>query len=195
MRVLMPDENPEIVSKMIEFMYRGDYTAPVSDERGSTITLLQAGLSRTMKNDAEPSARYSAIPAHKIKLFHAQVYILAERYDYKLLCQLSQAYVFKNLIFNGPDLLDYMIEIYEMTGPGSALRIPNLVVNGEVKFRHGTAWAPHQMKDWVAQWWLHDGGVIGAREGHGKMLEAFERSPELARDLLVLVSEVLSSGR
>lgn len=195
MRVTMPHEDPEIVSKMIEFLYTGDYTAPPSVDEAPASHLeahLLSRLNSAVRNDEPVAPR--AYPVQQIKLFHAQVYVLGERYGCAELCKLAQRYVKKNLIFHGPQLLEYMVGVYEMTGPKSALRIPNMMGPGEGKFQHGTAWGPGSMKQWVASWWQHDGGILGAREGEGKLLEAFERCPELARDLLVLVSEVERSS-
>jgi len=204
MRVNMPDEDPEIVCKMIEFMYKGDYTEPRITYQGTAITtgdileahrdLLEAHLLTVLNSTAharndEPVAPRE-LQAHHTKLFHAQVFALGERYSYTELCNLAQRYVRKNLIYHGPQLLEYMVAVYEMTGPKSAMRIPNMFGEGGGKFQHGTAWGPNSMKKWVQSWWQHDGGILGARDGEGKLLEAFERCPELARDLLVLVSEV-----
>ncbi|KAF8472169.1 hypothetical protein BDZ91DRAFT_717373 [Kalaharituber pfeilii] len=181
----MPSDDPEIVSKLLEFLYTDNYT-PLEVPSSVFSSSNPQYSSEPLRLQERNNDRRTFI----IKLFHAHVYALAEKYSYQPLCELAASRVRQNLIYLGPQLLEYMVGVYEATPRTSAMRIANLMRGGEGKFVHGTAWDPDSMRHWVSTWWRADGGFEGANEEGGIMVEAFKRCPELARDLLVLVSDV-----
>lgn len=165
--IRMPEDNPEIVSKLIEYLYTDQYQPnfdPVTIPAGAE------SLSASMEN-------------HYVKMLHSQVFILADKYDCPGLRQLSLHNLLERFgaveIEEPQMLLDYWVYIYENTSGQSRLRIPyNYAMDAE-----GT-------REWVIRLWESKGGGLGrmlSRERSGLLEDALRRCPELARDMLVLV--------
>lgn len=162
--IKMPEDNPEIVAKLIQFLYTGTYT--IDKE---LIPPLSAAAK--LGADGKRSSTYH-------KLFHASVFLLAEKYDCKYLLKLSSTNMDMIALEESWERLAYWVSVYEASPPQSALRIANSLST----YRAASA------RSWILRLWEDEGGGSGARKKEGKLIQVFTKCPELARDLLVLAS-------
>lgn len=155
----MPEDDPEIVSKLVEVLTRGDYSPPSIALEGTPTdeTRLQC------------------------KLFHAQVYVLGEKYSCDALCEVASRFIQVLPITGKEKVLEYMVLVYEMTSRESKLRLPS--------FNGPHQWGPEKTRKLIAKLWSADGGNFTAHRKDGILGEVCGRCPELARDLLALVCE------
>lgn len=153
----MPDDDPEIVSKMVEVLTRGDYSQPPIASEGTQ----------------------TAETRLQCKLFHAQVYVLGEKYSCDALCEVASRFIQVLPITGKEKVLEYMVLVYEMTSSDSRLRLPSL--NGP----HN--WGAEKTRKLIAKLWSAGGGNLTAHRKDGTLGEVCRRCPELARDLLALV--------
>ncbi|KAF8429684.1 hypothetical protein EV426DRAFT_639464 [Tirmania nivea] len=239
----MPEDNPEIVAKLMQFLYAGSYTIdeelipplPAAekeldggddgdgedidddadlprdseDERErlptfrpwnrrpamvAHVALPQIAtpsgyplglISSNHTLPKEPDSEKSSIPSREYhhKLFHASVFLIAEKYDCEGLLMLSCKNTRKIEISDRWELLDYWVSIYGMSPPQSALRIGNSL-SEKARFSYGVA----STKAWIRKLWEDEGAGSGARKKEGKLTQMLAEWPELARDLLVLIS-------
>ena len=218
----MPEDNPEIVAKLMQFLYTGSYTiaekeldiddvpSDSEDERverppklrlwnrgramPSPVVLPQIAtpsgyplglISTYLTLPKVPVPEKSPIPSRRYyrRLFHASVFLMAEKYDCEGLLMLSCTNMKEITIPDKWELLDYWASIYEMSPPQSALRISNSLSEG-TKF----SYAVELTKDWILQLWEEEGAGYGARKKEGKLIQVLAEWPELARDLLVFIS-------
>ncbi|KAF8427957.1 hypothetical protein EV426DRAFT_589116 [Tirmania nivea] len=155
--IKMPDDDPEIVSKMVEVLTRGEYSLPSIALEGTQ----------------------TAETRLQCKLFHAQVYLLGEKYSCDALCEVASRFLQVLPITGKEKVLEYMVLVYEMTSSESKLRLPS---------RNGPHnWGAEKTRKLIAKLWSADGGNLAAHRKDGILGEVCKRCPELARDLLALV--------
>jgi len=170
----MPENDPVVTASLVQFLYYGDYTGPlpVTPE----VTNPQNGMIK--QNIYGP------------KLYNARVLALGEKYRYEGLYQKAAAkmcttrhyfYSGSTMEVNG-SFLQYLIHIYEMSGPTSMLRIPGAnrpQINTPPK---PIKWNFPQAVSWVGK--MHND--VEQR----KVLEyVFRRCPELAEDLFCFIGK------
>ncbi|KAF8472170.1 hypothetical protein BDZ91DRAFT_791186 [Kalaharituber pfeilii] len=232
----LPEDDPEVLSKLIEYLYTGGYSEPmtvgtahvplVASHPGPPIGQTQGYYNQRKADHYPPQANYTFVrcdtptPNRALdtlsdshsdyihlqsaceelllpltplprKLFHAHVYVLGEKYDCPGLRELAARNIRACPLYKNHDRLDYWVSVYEMTGPGSALRMRSST-RAEGEFY---ALEPDMTRRWVAELWKDEGergptGLGGGQRGGGKLGEACERCPDLARDLLAVVCEV-----
>ena len=226
--VNMPEDSPEIVAKLMQFLYTGNYTIaeekrdgndgddidddtnlPWNSEReglsnfrlwnrgrampppvalpqiatpsGYPLGLISTNLTLPRvpvpKKSSTPSGRYYR------KLFHASVFIMAEKYDCQGLVMLACTNLRNVTIRDKWELLDYWASVYEMSPPQSALRISNSLSQGTM-----FTYTVGLTQDWILRLWEDEGAGSGARRKEGRLTQVLAELPELGRDLLVLVS-------
>lgn len=176
--VRMPEDDPEIVGALVEYLYKGDYNS--SDSRAAILKAKSTSLK------SESNVQRTPLEA-KVwrKWFHARVYVLGEKYGYRDLCYLAKRKIHGLRIILDKStaglFVEYLMMIYEIAGPQSGLRI-RWSAESTVLLR----WDSRECARWVGSVW-HD-----INEGK-QIQEAFARCPELAVDMLRLISISLAA--
>lgn len=196
----LPEDTPEIVAKLIEYLYTGKYTVDHKylpsiekeftaswgflsslSETSIPIATLPTHLSKPMIAPQDFRARNT----YNLKIFHTCVLILAEKYDVPGLLRLSAAESRAITFSNEWETLAYWRFVYQSSGPQSVLRIAN---NLDSPKENTFSYDITVMKALILRLWRGEGGAKGSRNGQSKFLECLKESPELARDFLVIIS-------
>lgn len=166
--IKMPEDDPIFVACLVEFLYSRNYQEPVF----------------SVPEDDE--TYYKSL--FKRKLYHARVVVLGEKYEFERLCNEAASYMRLGRITvypeaasaNDENLLEYVVQFYGMSGPSSALRVPkpNAIARSSTK---PIVWDTRTAAIWIGRMW---------RDAVQRSLveEAFRRCPDLAQDLLVLIT-------
>ena len=195
----LPEDTPEIVAKLIEYLYTGKYTVDpgylpstekefeasqtlLSSSAGNsteTISRHLSGPTNTTINDVQASRKYF------LKIFHTCVFILAEKYDVPGLLHLAGIESRAIRVSNDWELLEYWRFVYKSSGPQSALRIANTLSGLEDRM---FGFDINSTRIWILKLWASEGGAKGSRNGESTLLECLRESPELARDFLIFIA-------
>lgn len=192
----LPEDTPEIVAKLIEYLYRGKYTVDLkylpSIEKEFTASweflssLVGTSIPiATLPTHLSKPQDVRARNIYNLKIFHTCVLILAEKYDVPGLLRLSAAESRAITFSNEWESLAYWRFVYQSSGPQSVLRITN---NLDSPKENPFSYDINSMKAWILRLWRGEGGAKGSRNGQSKFLECLKESPELARDFLVIIS-------
>lgn len=174
--IKLPEDNPEIVAKLIEFLETGNYNIDLEIASPTIVDPSQPALSA-------PAVAGAFIREHHRRLFHASVFLLAEKYD----CKRLQERAMENWTPQPKDkweLLEFWISLYQSSPPQSGLRITNMM--DHELFIHGPG--VQSTQEWIWSLWLDDGAATGARNNEGRLLDMVKNVPELARDLMICMS-------
>ena len=160
--IKMPEDDPLFMACLVEFLYTGSYKEP-------EFTGGNGG-----------GADYRDIFMRE--LFHARVLALGEKYGCQALC----ANAAHNIKWSGDiseypaahhaHRLEYLVQLYEISGPGSALRIANINDHGRSFGR-----VPHVWDVSLAAYWIGDLWRDPVRRP--LVEEAAERCPDLGEDI------------
>jgi len=174
----MPEDDPLFIACLLEFLYTGSYQTPLFSEEYANL------------------AKYKVFMEG---LYHARVLVIAEKYGFHDLCCEAAGNI-KDCQDQYPgsdaDRLEFFVQLYEMSGPGSALRLhpenPNHKPGVGVRIGHtigpGSALRLHPENP------NHKPGV-GVRIGHtiisiwrnpinrDLVEEASQRCPDLEEDV------------
>ena len=101
----MPEDDPLFIACLLEFLYTGSYQTPLFSEEYANL------------------AKYKVFMEG---LYHARVLVIAEKYGFHDLCCEAAGNI-KDCQDQYPgsdaDRLEFFVQLYEMSGPGSALRL------------------------------------------------------------------------
>ncbi|KAF8472168.1 hypothetical protein BDZ91DRAFT_717370, partial [Kalaharituber pfeilii] len=176
--VSLPDDDPEVFSKLVEVLsYIPPLSTTPSKAAGSPtpptpVPTYSLPLVAIMTPQTDQSQLLT-------RLFHSQVYILAEKYACQPLLHAAAQYIRASTLPTRKLVLEYLILVYEMSGEGSGLRL--------LRSDCPHSWGGLAIKHFLRNVWMADGGVKGARMGGGLLEEVCRRAPELMRDLVGLL--------
>ena len=172
--IKMPEDDPVLMTSFVEFLYSGDYQ-------------VQAAALTELKDDGAHLKKLFTQ-----KLYHARVLALAEKYTLEGLCNRAGSYMrllHTNLEANATAegnayFLEYVVQLYEMSGPGSILRIPKTVntASPPVTSPRPIVWNTGRAALWIGRMWRD-------KVQRHLVEEAFDRCPDLARDLLIIIAD------
>jgi len=159
--IKMPEDDPRAVACLVEFLYTGSYLEPVlTGEKGGLVD-------------------YKSVFIQE--LYHARVLVLAEKYCCQALCITAAKYLRRcGLKVYPPSyptyFLEYLIHLYDMSGPGSTLRIVKINDQGRIR---PDVWYLPAVARWIGVLW---------RDPVGRPLveEASKRCPDLGEDIEML---------
>ena len=170
--IKMPEDDPVLMASFVEFLYRGSYREPVPSEQ---------------KDDGAPLKELFTK-----KLYHARVLALAEKYTFQDLCNKAASSVrvlHTNIGANATAesdayFLEYIVQLYEMSGPGSALRIPKTedTASSPTTSMKPIVWNMENTALWIGRMWKN-------AAQRPLVEEAFERCSDLAQDLLIMIAD------
>ncbi|KAF8451231.1 hypothetical protein BGX38DRAFT_494220 [Terfezia claveryi] len=169
--ITMPEDDPVLITSFVEFLYSGDYREPALTEL----------------NGDEANIKKQFVQ----KLYHARILVLGEKYALQGLCDRAAGYMQLHSTKleasasagDNANFLEYVIQLYEMSGPGSALRVPKIedAVTSTPTFPTPIAWNMRGAGIWIGSMWKD---AVQRR----LVEEAFERCPDLAKDLLIMIA-------
>lgn len=178
--VKMPEDDPEVVTSLVEFLYRDDYNdlgSPSADTKEKETRVIDKQL-QGRKGEIESNGLTDIEIKFWRKWYHARVYALAEKYGCEGLCKCAGEKISAMPITVDEKtvglFMEYLLMVYEITGPGSKLRLstaPDCVIKYDVRECArviGSAW-----KD--------------AEEGE-HLDAAFAKCPEIAVDMVRAIS-------
>jgi len=172
--IKMPEDDPVFMAPFVEFLYSKDYQEPVLTE---------------IKGDgAHLKKRFTQ------KLYHAGVLVLGEKYGLEGLCAVAVSYMrststkleASSTTGDNANFLEYVVQLYNMSAPGSALRIPK-TEDTRVTVLKPIAWDTRRAGRWIGSMWKDE-------VQRPLVKEAFERCPDLAQDLLIMISSGLGNN-
>ncbi|RPB20677.1 hypothetical protein L211DRAFT_852055 [Terfezia boudieri ATCC MYA-4762] len=168
--IKMPEDDPVLITSFVEFLYSGDYREPALTELSG--------------DEADIKKQFVQ------KLYHARILVLGEKYALQGLCNRAAEYMQLHstkleasaTAGDNANFLEYIIQLYEMSGPGSALRVPKIedTVTSPT-FPKPIAWNTKRAGIWIGSMWND------ALQRH-LVEEAFKRCPDLAQDLLIMIA-------
>lgn len=173
--IKMPEDDPIFMECFVEFLYGSNYQEPIhSVPEGRELPL---------------DYKYLFMRG----LYHARVVVLGEKYSFEELYNKAARNMSRLGIYINPgaattandvDFLEYIVQLYEMSGPSSVLRIPKTNDTVRSSTTKPIVWDAQTASRWVGRMW---------RDSVQKPLlkEAFKRCPDLAEDLLLMIA----SGR
>lgn len=164
--VNMPEDDPELVICLLQYLHTGDYVTPPSSI------------------SAESTASRKKEVRLQRKLFHTSVFILADKYMCIGLCKLAALNI-RKIVLSPMSFVNYMVAVYEMTPPGSRLRISYFVEYGyrdELLVIHPQWTISSHTRASITR-------LLEAQSTEDKFVEALDRCPQLAVDLLSLISK------
>ena len=123
------------------------------------------------------------------KLYHARVLVLGEKYEFQRLCNEAASYMRLGRITvcpevattNDENLLEYIVQLYGMSEPSSALRVPRADDTAKSCTPMPIVWDTRTAAIWIGRMWKDT-------VRRPLVEEAFKRCPDLAQDLLVLIA-------
>ena len=127
-RITMPEDDPLHMACLLEFLCTGSYRVPhFSEEVGD------------LADDRRAWMR---------GLYHGGVMVLAEKYGFRSICWQAAAGV--NVYFrNLEDRLEYLVQLYEISGPGSSVRI----IRSRSSASLPRVWDPELQAEWIGSMW------------------------------------------
>ncbi|RPB20667.1 hypothetical protein L211DRAFT_497891 [Terfezia boudieri ATCC MYA-4762] len=161
----MPDDDPELVQCLLQFLLAGEYRLPGSVEAYTT---------KGCKKEARM----------RLKLFHTSVLVLADKYMCVGLSRLA-ALNLRKIVLSPMSFVNYMVSVYEMTAPGSPLRIGYYVDYGykdELLIVHPQWTISSHTRASITR-------LLESQSTEDRFIDALDRCPQLAIDLLSLISK------
>ena len=164
--IYLPEDNPDAVHCLIEYLHMGEYELPAS-----------------MSSCTSVADGWKVESWIKLKLFHTSVFILAEKYLCVGLASIA-GYKATKVLLPPTSLVNYIVGVYEMTDVGSRLRLAYLVEHGvkdETLILH-----PH----WTTsiETCASVTRLLNSPNSEAKFLRALDQCPQLAIDLLSMVT-------
>ena len=163
----MPDDDPELVQCLLQYLHTGEYPLPASVK------------------EYEYSAKGCKKEARmQVKLFHTSVLVLADKYMCMGLSRLA-ALNLRKIVLSPMSFVNYMVSVYEMTAPGSPLRIGYFVDYGykdELLIVHPQWTISSHTRASITR-------LLESQSTEDRFIDALDRCPQLAIDLLSLISK------
>jgi len=161
----MPDDDPELVQCLLQYLHTGEYPLPES---------VQVYAAKGCKKEARM----------RVKLFHTSVLVLADKYMCVGLSRLA-ALNLRKIVLSPMSFVNYMVSVYEMTAPGSPLRIGYFVDYGykdELLVVHPQWTISSHTRASITR-------LLESQSTEDRFIDALDRCPQLAIDLLSLISK------
>lgn len=161
----MPDDDPELVDCLLQYLLTEEYRLPSSMEVYTT---------KGCKKETRM----------RVKLFHTSVLVLADKYMCMGLSRLA-ALNLRKIVLSPMSFVNYMVSVYEMTAPGSPLRIGYFVDHGcrdELLIVHPQWTISSHTRASITR-------LLELQSTEDRFVEALDKCPQLAIDLLCLISK------
>jgi len=164
----LPEDDPELIRCLLQYLHTGNYRLPAS---------LDIYTNEAVSHNTESRMQ--------VKLFHTLVLSLADKYMCAGLARVAAINVRK--IFISPiSFVDYMVSVYEMTAPGSRLRVGYFVDYGckdDLLIVHPQWTISSYTRAYITRVLLY------SKSAEAKFIAALDRCPQLAIDLVALISK------
>ncbi|RPB28788.1 hypothetical protein L211DRAFT_844863 [Terfezia boudieri ATCC MYA-4762] len=165
--VNLPEDDPELVRCLLQYLLTGEYQVPPSVEANT----------RTQNGDNKE-------PRIQLKLFHTSVLIIADKYLCDGLSRLAAINV-RKVVLSPMAFVHYIVSVYEMTPRGSRFRIGYFAAYGfrdELLIIHPQWTSSSHTRASILR-------LLSPQSSEDEFAGALDRCPELAIDLLSVMTK------
>ncbi|KAF8440649.1 hypothetical protein BGX38DRAFT_1205621 [Terfezia claveryi] len=165
--VNLPEDDPELVRCLLQFLHTGEYEVPPSVEENTDT-----------QNDCNKE------PQIQLKLFHTSVLIIADKYLCAGLSRLAAINV-RKVVLSPMAFVHYMVSVYEMTPRGSRFRIGYFAAYGfqdELLIIHPQWTTSSHTRASISR-------LLSPQSAQEEFASALDQCPQLAIDLLSVITK------